>query len=105
MWEMFCGFILGMVEGLTEFAPVSSTGHMILVGDLLGFKGQIASTFEVVVQLGSITAVVFVFRKRILNILNLPEQWKLIRDQWHGVKRDREPRLNLLHIFVVWSLQ
>jgi undecaprenyl-diphosphatase len=89
-----------MVEGLTEFAPVSSTGHMILVGDLLGFKGQIASTFEVVVQLGSISAVVFVFRQRILNVLNLPEQWKLIKDQWHGVKRDSEPRLNLLHIIV-----
>ncbi|MCH5583505.1 undecaprenyl-diphosphate phosphatase [Shimazuella sp. AN120528] len=100
MWEIFCGFILGMVEGLTEFAPVSSTGHMILVGDLLGFKGQIASTFEVVIQLGSILAVVVVFRKRILQILNLPKQWELIRDQWHGVKRDREPHLNLLHILV-----
>lgn len=46
--------ILGVVEGLTEFLPVSSTGHMIIVGHLLGFEGDTAETFEVVIQLGSI---------------------------------------------------
>ncbi len=44
--------ILGVVEGLTEFLPVSSTGHMIIVGHLLGFEGDTANTFEVVIQLG-----------------------------------------------------
>lgn len=43
--------ILGVVEGLTEFLPVSSTGHMIIVGHLLGFEGDTANTFEVVIQL------------------------------------------------------
>lgn len=68
--EIVIGIIMGIVEGLTEFAPVSSTGHMILVGHLLEFGGTItASTFEVVIQLGSILAVVFLFWKRILSIL------------------------------------
>ncbi|WP_077622748.1 undecaprenyl-diphosphate phosphatase [Sediminibacillus massiliensis] len=70
--DIIIGFILGVVEGLTEFAPVSSTGHMILVGHLLGFEGTVrASTFEVVIQLGSILAVVFLFWNRILNILGI----------------------------------
>jgi undecaprenyl-diphosphatase len=66
--------ILGMVEGLTEFAPVSSTGHMILVDDMW-LKSEefltkyVANTFKVVIQLGSILAVVVVFRKRFIDML------------------------------------
>lgn len=71
LWDIIVALILGTVEGLTEFAPVSSTGHMILVAHLLDFKGPVASTFEVVVQLGSILAVVVVFWNRILNILGI----------------------------------
>lgn len=56
--------ILGVVEGLTEFLPVSSTGHMIIVAELIGFTGDKAKTFEVVIQLGSILAVVFLFWRR-----------------------------------------
>ncbi|ABZ84250.1 undecaprenol diphosphatase, putative [Heliomicrobium modesticaldum Ice1] len=64
--------ILGIVEGLTEFIPVSSTGHMILVGSLLGFEGDKAATFEVFIQLGAILAVLVLYRDRFLNlILNL----------------------------------
>ncbi len=48
---------MGAVEGLTEFLPVSSTGHMILTGHLLGFDDERAKVFEVVIQLGSILAV------------------------------------------------
>ncbi|MBD7962939.1 undecaprenyl-diphosphate phosphatase [Fictibacillus norfolkensis] len=68
--------ILGIVEGLTEFAPVSSTGHMILVDDMWlksqDFLGKYpANTFKVVIQLGSILAVVVVFRQRFIDMLGL----------------------------------
>lgn len=61
-------FLLGIVEGLTEFLPVSSTGHLILVGDLLGFKGSASSVFEVVIQLGAILAVVVGFFPRLTRV-------------------------------------
>jgi undecaprenyl-diphosphatase len=68
--------ILGMVEGLTEFAPVSSTGHMIIVDDMWlksqEFLGKYAAnTFKVVIQLGSILAVVVIFRNRFIDLLGL----------------------------------
>ncbi len=75
--EILKAIILGLVEGLTEFAPVSSTGHMIIVDDLwlksaefLGSK-YTANTFKVVIQLGSILAVVVVFWKRIIDMLRI----------------------------------
>lgn len=69
--EILRAIIMGIVEGLTEFAPVSSTGHLILAGHLLDFTGSSAKTFEIIIQLGSILAVIFVFWKRILSILGL----------------------------------
>lgn len=76
IWELFVAFILGLVEGLTEFAPVSSTGHLIIVDDLLLhskeiFTEPVANTFKVVIQLGSILAVVIVFKDRFMNLLGL----------------------------------
>jgi len=62
--------ILGLVEGITEFVPVSSTGHLILVGNLLGFTGERAATFEVFIQLGAILAVVVAYRDRFLGLLD-----------------------------------
>lgn len=62
-------FILGIVEGLTEFIPVSSTGHLILIGDWINFESSQGKVFEVVIQLGSILAVMWIFRARLLQLI------------------------------------
>jgi undecaprenyl-diphosphatase len=59
---------LGVVEGLTEFIPVSSTGHLIVVGDLIGFNGASAVTFKITIQLGAILAVCWEYRERLLRL-------------------------------------
>lgn len=61
--------ILGVVEGLTEFLPVSSTGHLILVGDLLHFNTVKGKLFEIVIQVGAISAVCWEYRAKIYLIL------------------------------------
>lgn len=61
--------ILGVVEGLTEFLPVSSTGHLIVVGDALGFTGDRAKTFEIFIQLGSILGVVWFYREKVWGLV------------------------------------
>ncbi|WP_269799233.1 undecaprenyl-diphosphate phosphatase [Bacillus xiapuensis] len=76
LWELFVAFLLGLVEGATEFAPVSSTGHMIIVDDILLkskelYSEPVANTFKVVIQLGSILAVVIVFKERFFHLLGM----------------------------------
>jgi undecaprenyl-diphosphatase len=60
-------FVLGLVEGLTEFIPVSSTGHLLLLGHFLGFTST-GRTFEVLIQLGAILAILTVYADRLLQI-------------------------------------
>lgn len=72
--------LLGIVEGLTEFIPVSSTGHLILLVDLLGFQGPPGKVFEIAIQLGAILAVCLVY-------------WRRLADTLRGLFR--EPRANL----------
>jgi undecaprenyl-diphosphatase len=63
--------LIGIVEGLTEFLPVSSTGHLILVIDLLGFRGPNGHVFEIAIQLGAILAICVIYRQRL---------WRVARD-------------------------
>ncbi|WP_345811437.1 undecaprenyl-diphosphate phosphatase [Paraburkholderia sp. PREW-6R] len=70
-WLLACkALILGVVEGLTEFLPVSSTGHLIVAGSLLNFTDDHAKTFDVVIQLGAILAVCWEFRRRIGSVVS-----------------------------------
>jgi undecaprenyl-diphosphatase len=62
LYTFFMAALLGVVEGVTEFLPISSTGHLILVEDLLGFEGPPGKMFEIVIQLGAILSVVWVYR-------------------------------------------
>jgi undecaprenyl-diphosphatase len=69
------GLFLGIVEGITEFIPVSSTGHLILAGDLIGFDDEKAKVFEIVIQLGAILSVVWIYREKILSVIRgLPDR-------------------------------
>ncbi|PUE49492.1 undecaprenyl-diphosphatase [Limnohabitans sp. 2KL-1] len=66
--------VMGVVEGLTEFLPISSTGHLILAGALLGFSGEKAKVFEIAIQTGAILAVIIVYWQKISTTLRtLPD--------------------------------
>ncbi|KON88359.1 UDP pyrophosphate phosphatase [Sporosarcina globispora] len=89
--------ILGFVEGMTEFAPVSSTGHMIIVDDMwLNTKEFLtkyeANTFKVVIQLGSILAVVIIFKDRFIELLGLGGRGKN--------SEEKQSRLKLSQVIV-----
>ncbi|MCR8845176.1 undecaprenyl-diphosphate phosphatase [Paenibacillus sp. SC116] len=95
-WELFAALVLGIVEGLTEFAPVSSTGHMIIVDDWLFktkemFSPEVANTFKVVIQFGSILAVVVLMWERFMTMLGLK---KVTGEQ------ASQPRLKLTQVIV-----
>lgn len=82
--------LLGLVEGVTEFLPVSSTGHLILLIDILGFQSPPGRTFEVIIQLGAILAVCFLYRARL---------WHTVR-HFHDDKQARHFAFALVIAFI-----
>ncbi len=68
MADLFTALILGIVEGLTEFLPISSTGHLILAADLLGASGERWQVFNIVIQTGAMLAVVWEYRARFFKL-------------------------------------
>lgn len=76
--------VVGIVEGLTEFLPVSSTGHMIIVGHLLGFDGHVADVFDIFVQLGAILSVIFIYKERFYRFFT-KDGWNVNKglSVWH----------------------
>ncbi|UOY91532.1 undecaprenyl-diphosphate phosphatase [Ectobacillus sp. JY-23] len=88
MTDLWIAFVMGIVEGLAEFLPISSTGHLILVGHLLGFEGERAKTFEIVIQLGAILAITVLYRNRLVSLFNIKPILQ------------REKKFNALHILM-----
>jgi undecaprenyl-diphosphatase len=88
-YALLQALILGIVEGLTEFLPVSSTGHLILAGDLLGFNDARGKLFEIVIQSGAILAVVWEYRKRLGQIIS-------------GLTHDRASQKLLINLFIAF---
>lgn len=87
---LFVAGILGLLEGATEFIPVSSTGHLIVAGHWLGFEGPVAATFEIFIQLGAILAIVWLYRARLVAALS----------GWRTRAADRRLIINLALAFV-----
>lgn len=84
MMHILIAIIQGIVEGLTEFLPISSTGHLILTGHLLGFTDETAKTFEIVIQLAAIFAVVTIYFQRFLRFIPIAENNK--RSGFNGLR-------------------
>jgi len=100
--QLLKAILLGLVEGVTEFAPVSSTGHMIIVDDVWLKSKQfltepVANTFKVVIQLGSVLAMVVLFFGRFVELLGLS---RFVAGNKGGASERNGPRLKLTHVLV-----
>ncbi|WP_369789683.1 undecaprenyl-diphosphate phosphatase [Rouxiella sp. WC2420] len=92
--QLLIALILGIVEGLTEFLPVSSTGHLIIAGNLMGYTDDKSKVFEVIIQLGSILAVVVMFWRRLFGLIGIHFGKKV---EHEGIGKGH---LTLLHIIL-----
>jgi undecaprenyl-diphosphatase len=93
MMDILSALFLGLVEGLTEFLPVSSTGHLILFVDLMKFNGPPGQVFEIVIQIGAIMAVVVAFFQRL---------WDVAKNTHKKPPKDKGARNFLMAIFLAF---
>lgn len=87
--EWLTALVLGLVEGATEFLPISSTGHLIIAGDLLGYHGTNAQVFQIFIQLGAILAVIWHYRDTL---------WQTAR----GLPRERRAQRFALNVLIAF---
>ena len=80
---LFSALLMGIVEGFTEFLPISSTGHLILLGELIGFEGPPGKVFEISIQLGAILAVCWIYRALIVDLLR--GMWRPGRERYYVI--------------------
>jgi undecaprenyl-diphosphatase len=80
---LFSALLMGIVEGFTEFLPISSTGHLILLGELIGFQGPPGKVFEISIQLGAILAVCWIYRALIVDLLR--GMWRPGRERYYVI--------------------
>ncbi|MFA5865181.1 MAG: undecaprenyl-diphosphate phosphatase [Phycisphaerae bacterium] len=97
MWLMVLAVVLGIVEGITEFIPISSTGHLIIAGNLLGFTGQKAECFAVFIQLGAILAVVVLYTDSFAGLFNFKRN---VQNREQGKPADFSGLKGLLLLFL-----
>ena len=96
MEALIVAAILGLVEGLTEFIPVSSTGHLIIVSEWLKLDHTKSDSFNIIIQLGAILAVVYLYRDRFYEFFN----WQKIKELKTVAREKTTKRLNLIHIAI-----
>jgi len=88
---LLSALLMGIVEGLTEFLPVSSTGHLILLGELIGFRGPPGKAFEISIQLGAIAAVIWIYRAML---------WRIATRMWAPRSLERYYATSILLAFL-----
>lgn len=85
LFDLWRAALLGVVEGITEFLPISSTGHLIIASDLLRFEGSLGGTFEIFIQLGAVLAVVWYYRRQLWSQATAAPHDRQVQRFWMNV--------------------